>query len=70
MRDFTRRLRPVSNARQAFVVWLLFCENEAEGSFRPCGIECYSVMSYNLSGCFINRVSGRTVADQAVVFNR
>ncbi len=56
MRDFTHHLRPLSNACQAFVVWLLFCENEAEGSFRPCGIEWYSVMSYNLSGCFIIRV--------------
>ena len=55
-REITHHLWLVSNACQAFIVRPLFCDNEAGGSFRPCRIEGHSVMSYNLSGCFINRV--------------
>jgi hypothetical protein len=56
MREITHYLLPVSNAFQTSVMGLLFCVNEVKGSFQACRREGYSVMSYYLPGCFINRV--------------
>jgi hypothetical protein len=55
MREITHYLLPVSDACQTSVMGLLFCANEVKGSFQACRIGGYSVMSYNLPGCFLNR---------------